>query len=261
MVVLALDFDGVISDSAGEAFFVATQTYLDLCPGSLLLRDAPQNWTPTAVENFPLYRSFIDLMALGNRAEDFGVALAILEKGAAVESQQAYDEFRGAQPPEFLEDFHRRFYEVRSDWSFRDPDGWRSWMKPYDSFLEILQRRSSEVCLAIATAKDRDSIRSLLSSYGVASLFSDSLVFDKEAGVNKRAHLELIRDRLGCAFEEVLFIDDKVKHLHDVSRLGVRCGLATWGYNGPPQVEEARRFGHRVLGLDDVERQVFGGRG
>ncbi len=261
MVVLALDFDGVISDSAGEAFVVAVKTYLDLCPGSLLLRDAPRNWAPATVDHFPPYRPFIDLMALGNRAEDFGVALAILDEGAVVESQQAYDEFRGAQSPEFLENFHRRFYEVRSDWSSRDPDGWRSWMNPYDSFLEILRRRRSEVCLAIATAKDRDSVQSLLSNYGVASLFSDSLVFDKEAGVHKRAHLELLRDQLGCSFEEILFIDDKVKHLHDVSRLGVRCGLAAWGYNGPPQVEEARRFGYRVLQLDDVERQVFGGPG
>ena len=60
--------------------------------------------------------------------------------------------------------------------------------------------------------------------------------------------------------EEVLFIDDKVKHLHDVSRLGVRCGLAAWGYNGHREVEEARRFGHRVFRLNDVERQVFGTR-
>lgn len=258
MIVLALDFDGVVSDSAGEAFVVATKTYLDMCPESLLFQGDPRSWTPSEVENSPLYRSFVELMALGNRAEDFGVALAALESQVVVESQQDYDDFRGAQASEFLESFHRHFYEARSDWSFRDPDGWRSWMKPYASFLEVLERRSSEVRLAIVTAKDRASVRSLLSSYGVASLFPDSLVFDKEVGVSKCAHLELLRDRLDCAFEGIVFIDDKVKHLHEVSRLGVRCGLATWGYNGPREVAEARRSGHLVLGLDDVEDQVFG---
>ena len=261
MLVLALDFDGVISDSAGEAFVVAARTYLELRPESALFRAVPVRWALSTVENLPLYRSFVELMALGNRAEDFGVALAALDEGLVVESQRDYDIFRDAQVPAFLDEFHRRFYEVRSEWSLRDPGDWLSWMKPYDPFLEILQRRSLGNRFAIATAKDRDSVRSLLSSYGVAALFSDSLLFDKETGVSKRAHLKLLRERLDCSFDEIFFIDDKVNHLQDVSCLGVQCGLATWGYNGPRQVEEARDSGHRVLRLGDVEAQVFGVQG
>ena len=36
MKALALDFDGVISDSVRESFSVAMGSYLDLQPGSLL---------------------------------------------------------------------------------------------------------------------------------------------------------------------------------------------------------------------------------
>jgi hypothetical protein len=54
------------------------------------------------------------------------------------------------------------------------------------------------------------------------------------------------------------FVDDKVNHLDDVSRLGVRCGLATWGFNGPREEALARAAGHLVCTLDDAEEQLFG---
>jgi len=111
--------------------------------------------------------------------------------------------------------------------------------------------------MAITTAKDRASVRSLLKEYGAEGLFPESSVLDKETGVSKCTHLELLRDLLGCDFEEIVFIDDKVNHLREVSRLGVRCGLATWGYNGPREAEEARRSGFLLLTLGDVERQIF----
>ena len=40
MRLLALDFDGVISDSAPEAFVVALRTFCELRPGSGLAADA-----------------------------------------------------------------------------------------------------------------------------------------------------------------------------------------------------------------------------
>ena len=95
MRLLALDFDGVISDSAPEAFVVALRTYLEQVPGS---RFAGGESLPAsggapplaAVEGHPLYAGFLALMALGNRAEDYAVTLAALEQRAELS-----DQFRG----------------------------------------------------------------------------------------------------------------------------------------------------------------------
>jgi hypothetical protein len=54
------------------------------------------------------------------------------------------------------------------------------------------------------------------------------------------------------------FLDDKVNHLDSVSPLGVRCGLAAWGYNGPREHGLALERGYLVCRLDDVEAQLFG---
>jgi len=246
--LLSLDFDGVIADSAREAFAVALRTWLALSPYSRL-REA---------DTAALYREFLALMPLGNRAEDYGIALAAIEAGVALPDQAAYDAFHALQDPAALRAFHERFYAERAALHDEDPRGWRAMMAPYPGLLGILRRRAGACRYAIATAKDRRSVTALLAEYGVADLFEPALVLDKETGVTKVAHHEHLARVTGIAFEATTFVDDKVNHLDAVAGLGVRCVLAAWGYNGPREHRLAREHGHRVAGLADFEEQVFG---
>jgi len=248
MKLLVLDFDGVISDSGREAFAVARRTYLEMRPDSSL-RDRDDD---------ALYAEFVAIMPLGNRAEDFAVALAAIEAGALLPDQAAYDAFYAAQDPRWLRAFHERFYQVRTAFSRADPAGWLALLRPYPHFLEMLRRRAGACRYAIATAKDRRSVRVLLREYGVADLFSEDLVLDKEAGVTKVAHHEHLASHCGVAYADMTFVDDKVNHLDAVAALGVRCALSAWGYNGPREHQLARARGHRICSLDDVEAQLFG---
>jgi phosphoglycolate phosphatase-like HAD superfamily hydrolase len=246
MRVLALDFDGVISDSAREAFAVAIRTAFALSPGSRLR------------ESEDLYAGFVELMPLGNRAEDYGVILRVLEEGAAISDQATYDRFRLRQDPQWLQSFHEEFYRIRTAWAERDPQGWLRLLAPYPKVLEILHRRASQVTLAIATAKDRRSVFALLHEYGIEPLFRSDLILDKETGVSKCAHLEHLQRSLDVAFADITFVDDKVNHLDAVANLGVRCGLAAWGYNGRRERAAALAAGYLLLQLQDFELQLFG---
>ena len=250
--LLALDFDGVISDSAEEAFLVAVRTYRELhsrCGLPELAR---------ASEARDLYLGFVELMPLGNRAEDFAVALSALDAGQRLENQEQYDLYFATQAPESLRRFHQRFYEQRHAWSERDPEGWLSLMAPYPEFVDLLRRRSEDVTLAIATAKDRDSVERLLVRYGLADLFPAEFLMDKEAGRDKGAHLQALRARAGVPPDEITFVDDKLNHLESVRGLGVRTALAGWGYNGRREREAAERTGHQVLTLEAAEGMLFG---
>jgi phosphoglycolate phosphatase-like HAD superfamily hydrolase len=194
---------------------------------------------------------------LGNRAEDYAVILSALDGGRDVPDQAAYDRLRDGQDAARLRAFHKRFYGVRGELERSDPDGWRALMRPYPLFIDVLRRRARDVVLAIATAKDRHSVGVLLRLYGIDDLFPEELVLDKETGVSKVSHLEHLRDRLGFDYAEMTFVDDKVNHLDAVSRLGVRCGLAGWGYNGAREAALARERGYLVCSLDDVEARLF----
>ncbi len=259
---LALDFDGVISDSAPEAFVVALRTWAEMHPDSRLClaaakvsgRAAP---APDAVQDHELYAGFLAHMPLGNRAEDYAVVLTALAAELPLPDQAAYDALRDGFDPEFLHCFHKRFYQVRGELGRSDPEGWQQLMRPYPAFVELLRRRASDVTLAIATAKDRHSVAVLLRLYGIDDLFPDGFVLDKETGSNKASHMGHLQRMLGFDYPEMAFVDDKVNHLDAVSTLGVRCCLAAWGYNGSREVALARERGHRVCSLDDVEAQLF----
>jgi len=263
MRVLALDFDGVISDSAPEAFVVALRTFTALAPRTPLAAQAPaldRRSAPgdAAVRASALFAPFLEAMPLGNRAEDYGVILRALEQGRALRDQASYDAFREGVDPAWLARFHERFYAVRDALAESDPEGWAALMPPYPALLAVLRRRADDAELAIATAKDSRSVRALLSLYGIAGLFPADRVLDKETGRSKTTHLEVLQARIRVPFPEITFVDDKVNHLERVAPLGVRCALATWGYNGSREREIARARGHLVCGLEDVEKQLYG---
>jgi phosphoglycolate phosphatase-like HAD superfamily hydrolase len=248
MKALILDFDGVIVDSARECFLVALQAYLRERPTSTVVHRKTRE----------LYEPFLELIPLGNRAEDYGTMLKALEEGKSLQGQEAYDEFRNAQDAVWLQKFQAEFYRVRAMMASRDPVSWRDLMRPHRPLLEMLRRQAGKVAYAIATSKDRESVDALLSDFGVADLFPAQLILDKEAGVSKTAHLTRLQEVLEMDPAEMTFVDDKVNHLDAVAPLGVRCGLATWGYNGSREHELAVRRRYLMLTLDNVESKLFG---
>jgi phosphoglycolate phosphatase-like HAD superfamily hydrolase len=206
----------------------------------------------------PRYAAFLELMPLGNRAEDYGVILAAIEAGAPVPDQAAYDAWRGRLDREWLRTFHKTFYRVRAALAQADPAGWEALLPPYPRLPAILRRRSGEVLLAIATAKDRRSVAKLLRSYGIEDLFPEGRVLDKETGISKADHLARLHAELGIPYAEMAFLEDKVNHLDAVAPLGVGCVLAAWGYNGEREHRHARARGYLVCTLDDVDEKLFG---
>ena len=128
--LLALDFDGVICDSASEAFVVAVRSFGVVFPERSL--------APVAEEDAELFARFVEGMPLGNRAEDYAVLLLAIVSGVPLPDQAAYDGFRASIDAGRLRDFHKRFYRVRAAWAESDPAGWLARMSPYPGFCELL---------------------------------------------------------------------------------------------------------------------------
>lgn len=259
MKLLALDFDGVISNSALESFIVALRTFRILEPESAVARvaDSLIEADTEIIRQHTLFQGFLELMPLGNRAEDMGVALRRLSNGDRVPDQKAWDLLRGKESPEFLSDFHYRFYRERDILRDRDPEAWLRLLAPYSEFLDVLRRHRHECILALATAKDRKSVNVLLAAYSITDLFAPEWIVDKEAGVSKRSHISILQDRSGVAFSEITFVDDKLNHLEDVSALGVEGVLAAWGYNGERERRTAAQKGFLVCRLGEAETELF----
>ena len=130
-------------------------------------------------------------------------------------------------------------------------------MGPYRDFVAVLLDRPSSIELAVATAKERSSVLRLLERHGLAPHVSDDLLLEKEAGVSKHSHLSLLARLTGVEFSSITFLDDKVNHLDAVALLGVRCWLATWGYNGDREHNLPREKGYLLCRLENARAQLF----
>ena len=264
MHVLALDFDGVLCDSSREVFVVAVDTYSDVEPDSPLVDSLRPLRDDAAAggERFRdevVYRTFRDLLPLGNRAEDFGVALRAIADGALITEQEGYNAFCDSVGTPWLALFHRRFYECRDRLREADVEAWLRLHLPYPGLAEVLLRHLPRTSPAVATAKDRRSVELLLDALGLGGAFAPELILDKEAGIEKTHHLRALSARTGVGFEDITFVDDKVNHLLRVAALGVRPVLAAWGFNSAREHTEARASGFAVGNFDDAEEGLFGG--
>ena len=262
MKALALDFDGVICDSGREVYVTALRTFVAMHPrcrwrGKLAAIDAAGSAGTYDFLSDPDYHAFLDLQPLGNRAEDFGVALKICEKKEIIDNQEDYYAYIKAQDHGWLRTFHRSFYDARIAFRASAEDSWLTLHRAYDPFVELLRRHAATIPLAIVTAKDRDSVQRLLDHMGIGALFSPDRILDKETGRHKTAHLRALSQRAAVSLDAITFVDDKVNHLQGVASLGVRCVLAGWGYNSQREwrIAEAERF--PVATLESAEAILF----
>lgn len=264
MRALAFDFDGVLCNSAREVFTTAVRTYALLCPGSRLVdsiiaRESRQDNGSVDLSAAPAFEAFERLMPLGNRAEDFGVTLAAMDRGVDIPDQPTYDAFFESLGSAWRDRFHQLFYATRDRLRAEDVDGWLALHSGYPPLAALLKRRAGSLPLAIATAKDATSLDILLVHLGIDDLFPHQLRLDKETGVRKTAHLAALSNRLGVDFGDITFVDDKVNHLERVATLGVRPVLAGWGHNTPREHARAAELGFAVAHLDTAERVLFDG--
>lgn len=264
MRVIAFDFDGVLCDSSREVFVVAVDTLAAQEPDSALLREltALRDEALAGGDRFrshELYVRFLDLLPLGNRAEDFGVALKAIEASLQISDQAGYDSFYAEIPASWRDRYHRGFYASREGLRESGIQQWLALHLPYPDLVRALEARPESVLPAVATAKDSRSVRLLLGELGLENVFDPELVLDKETGVEKTTHLRELQRRTEAPFDRITFIDDKLNHLEKVAGLGVRCILAGWGFNTERERTAARRLGFDVAHLEALESTLFKG--
>jgi phosphoglycolate phosphatase-like HAD superfamily hydrolase len=255
MNAIAFDFDGVICNSSQEVFQVGLRTYAQLEPNSTMTSGVGGGIDDA------ILGEFARLTPLGNRAEDFGVALRAIEGGITIQEQADYDAYFSSQDPDWLQAYHTEFYRQRAALRQADLDAWLGLHSPYPPITDLLAKLSEQQRLAIATAKDGESVRLLLDRFGIAQLFPTDMILDKDTGVEKTKHLRVLAERLPAHFGEITFVDDKVNHLQQVAMLGVRVVLAGWGFNTEREHELARSLDIPVATLENAESILSVGSG
>ena len=253
--VLALDFDGVISDSLLEAYLLTWRIagrFEELLKPAGITLPGIESIQQFREYNFDHWQAFSAIVPFGNRAEDYLVIQKAVRLGLSFSSQEDFNAFKSAFDKSTLDGFHERFYEERYRLASEHRQSWLALNETYPGVKAALRLLAGRFELAVATSKDRETVLSLLTDWELSDLFGEERVLDKRAGESKRVHLSFLRESFGCEFSRITFIDDKVTHLLDCSGLGVHLLMAGWGYNGPYERDLAGRNGIGVLELEDL---------
>lgn len=238
--LLALDFDGVVWDSAGECYHTALDAYDELY----------------GVRPEVSAERFREARWLARTGHDFGVILQIQMK----QPQVNWEEFSKGEfalikdsQPEFCERFNEVFYRLRSVKRDSDFEGWASSQRPYPEFVsQVPALIEAFGQVAIATTKDEASARKLL-----ASADFDFPILGKEFSTDKALQMAELQRRFSVQPDRIVFVDDLIDNLERVRTTGARVALADWGYNVPAERQHAVQQGIPVVGLEGLREHLL----
>lgn len=239
--ILALDFDGVICDSAGECLF----TSYSFCGPFFGLAAAhfPEEIPPDLQREFYRMRPFI------RDGKDYVLILYFIVHRIPIEGQDDFDRCSreylspvcqevGAADAKELEEL---FQQARRGIRARDKSAWLS-LNPLYRDLEIGLTACQEHFdrIYVTTSKPTDAAIEILSHHRIPLPKENVYGYDrvlKQRG--KNGHLSKVRELTGAPFKAIHLVDDQVSHLKAALELGANCYHARWGYTSEQQQEEA----------------------
>ncbi len=219
--LLALDFDGVIVDSVLECAVVAYNGY-HAFQGSGSRIKLPQEIPAETLSKFRSMRPYI------RSGEDYLYLFQALDEGITIADQVEFDKFYDTQLDR-KETYYQLFYAERAALMVSDHESWIALNPLYNGMVNFLQSLKPELLLQIVSTKASHYISEIL-DYNSIKLESEQI---HQAGRNlsKSDIVKRLLEENQLSPEEVVFIDDHPDTVQKVSKTGVGCFLAGWGYN------------------------------
>jgi phosphoglycolate phosphatase-like HAD superfamily hydrolase len=245
--LLALDFDGVICDTAQEGSRSAWEVCRELMP---LNGDVPPDEAVAA---------FVRLRPVLEHGWEFPVLLLAILEG--IPEATIWSSFQTTCRQQLLDKYHvtpkalaARFDAARDRAIQGSLDEWLAGQALYPGMAERLQAvLQSDVLLYVVTTKERRFAHKLLETHGVT--MAAERVWGKEQARPKSELLRVLARSHGLAYRDIWFVEDRLQTLQAVEREAdlaeVRVFLALWGYLMPTDRDVAARDPRLVpLSLD-----------
>jgi phosphoglycolate phosphatase-like HAD superfamily hydrolase len=240
--VIALDFDGVLCDSAretgitawraGQRFFPewhSTNPPADVLSRFCRLRPALE----TGFQAIPLMR-----LAFENHPPD-DVFCRFPELVNHLTAQMHTTR----------EELLREFAQTRDEWIAKDRPGWLAQHSFFPGIANALKSALKKHHVFILTTKQTRFAETLLRAIDIR--LPKGHILGLESGVSKERLLTFILDNPACRKLPVHFVEDRLATLEGVAAspalTSVRLYLADWGYVTPADVQQAQLSGRIMV--------------
>ncbi|MFH1851254.1 MAG: HAD family hydrolase [Candidatus Neomarinimicrobiota bacterium] len=219
--LLALDFDGVIVDSVLECAVAAYNGYQAFIGNNSRIK-APQEIPTDLLSRFRATRPYI------RSGEDYLYLFQALAEGIAITDQADFDSFHDTHPDR-REPYYQLFYAEREALMTSDHANWIRLNPPYEGMIDFLQSLKPELILRIVSTKAVRYIAEILDHHGVR--LEPDQIHQAGRGLSKPDIISRLMQKHDLSPCEAIFVDDHLDTVEKVSKTGVACLLASWGYN------------------------------
>ncbi|MBP5638746.1 MAG: ribonuclease III [Victivallales bacterium] len=231
--ILALDFDGVICDSAAETAASAWHVAHTLWPTQFVLPDIPSDMT----EKFRAARPYLET---GFQAI---IMLKILMDGNPVDF---FKENFAAKIEDVMASCHltkpelvKAFGNARDQWISSDLDGWLSLHGLYPGTIKALKTALTNHKVLILTTKQERFVSAILKQQGID--FPETCIYGLDRKISKETELATL---VGAKKTNIHFVEDRIETLLKIKAnpvlKRVKLHYAPWGYGTSEQLEIAK---------------------
>lgn len=254
MKILVLDFDGVIADSQFECLFVGFNAYLKTNPYTQLFGGKKltfENFEIMKKKNKRAISQYRKLRPYVTDAFCWYVILHIMENEVRINNQNEYNKIRN-RLMKIYDKYVRYFYNERYALQQKNFNKWLRLLRPY-AIAKSIARLKGKYVITIATNNSEKSIKPFLREYNIQV----ETIADRSIGIDKLKQVEFIRNKHKSKFSDIYFVDDQVANFARLSKLGVKCFLAAWGYNNSAQRKKAEKLGAELLNEGNFYKKLL----
>jgi phosphoglycolate phosphatase-like HAD superfamily hydrolase len=252
MKILAVDYDGVISDSALKSLFISHNAYCHHFGSKAKKSFGGQcftfeNWEQMKKDYHQEMEKYKRLRAYVEQSCDFLVIIKIIEEQIEVENQQDFIRIRNEMDLNY-HFFHELFFQEKERWQKKDFGKWFSLAPVYKQVVTGIKQLLDEGAkVVIATSNLGRAIHPAFHADYLGFPMELKDIFDKNYGKSKSDHMKAIVEQYKVTHEDIYFIDDQLNYLEETQVFGVNVFLAGWGYCTEEQKSVARKKGITVL--------------
>lgn len=252
MKILAVDYDGVISDSALKSLFISHNAYCRHFGSKAKKSFGGQcftfeNWEQMKEDYHQEMEKYKRLRAYVEQSCDFLVMIKIIEEQIEVENQQDFIRIRNEMDLNY-HFFHELFFQEKERWQKKDFGKWFALAPVYKQVVTGIKQLLDEgVKVVIATSNLGRAIHPAFHADYLGFPMELKDIFDKNYGKSKSDHMKAIVEQYKVTHEDIYFVDDQLNYLEETQVFGVNVFLAGWGYCTEEQKSVAREKGITVL--------------
>ncbi|GAG64666.1 unnamed protein product [marine sediment metagenome] len=251
MKILAVDFDGVISDSALKSLFVSHNAYCKYF-GSEVKRNFGgelftfDNWEEMRkkykkeMDYYHRLRSYIEISG------DFFAIIKITEEQVQIKDQEEFIAYRNQLHFDY-HFFRELFFKEKEKWQKKSFRKWFFLSPVFKEVVKGIQRFTKEgQKVVIATSNLGEAIYRAFQPEYLGFKMEIEDIFDKNFGKHKAEHMQAIAKKYGAKLNEIYFVDDQLSYLKGTDVLGVNVFFGRMGllYRKPERGSKKGKDSH-----------------